>query len=302
MNNTFHDRRRFLQYAATSAGALALLTMQSSPVFGAMLHSNKQYTVQEIIDIILKAGNLPKFEHTLDTIKSGSADMVVTGIVTTMFATITVIEEAVKLNANFIIAHEPTFYNHTDNKDWVKDNTVEKQKEALLNKHKITVWRFHDYIHSFTPDGIYYGVVKKAGWLSYYKPKEDTLTIPTLTLQQLAAHLKSTLNIAHVRVVGDLKQPCSKIAMIPGAAGGVAQVSLIEKVRPDVLIIGELSEWETAEYIRDGQLLGIKTALIVLGHAQSEEPGMEYLVEWLQPKLPGVSITHIASGSPFTWV
>jgi putative NIF3 family GTP cyclohydrolase 1 type 2 len=48
--------------------------------------------------------------------------------------------------------------------------------------------------------------------------------------------------------------------------------------------------------------MGSKTALIVLGHSVSEEPGMEYLVEWLQPKLSGLKITHVPSKSPFTWV
>ena len=86
--------------------------------------------------------------NTVDTLKAGNRDIPVTGIVTTMFATIDVINEAVKRNINFIIAHEPTFYNHTDDKDWVKDNSIVKQKQALLDKHSITVWRFHDYCHA----------------------------------------------------------------------------------------------------------------------------------------------------------
>jgi hypothetical protein len=68
------------------------------------------------------------------------------------------------------------------------------------------------------------------------------------------------------------------------------------------LIVGEVSEWETAEYIRDANLLGKKIALIVLGHSVSEEPGMEWMVDWLQPKLSDVKVTHVASGNPFTWV
>jgi len=105
-----------------------------------------------------------------------------------------------------------------------------------------------------------------------------------------------------MRVIGDMGQKCRQIGFIPGAAGGQMQVSLVEREKPDVLIVGELREWETAEYIRDGRLLGGKTALIVLGHAQSEEPGMEWLVEWLKPRIPGVPVTHVASGSPFIWV
>jgi putative NIF3 family GTP cyclohydrolase 1 type 2 len=126
--------------------------------------------------------------------------------------------------------------------------------------------------------------------------------LPSETLGELTAHLKTTLGIEHLRVIGDMNQPCERVVLIPGAADGQMQISIVEKENPDVLIVGELREWETAEYIRDGLALGRKTSLIVLGHSQSEEPGMEWLVEWLQPKIAGVHIMHIASGNPFGWV
>lgn len=262
----------------------------------------KAYTVQQIMDLILKEGNLRTIPDTVDTLKSGSPDQAVTGIVTTMFATVSVIEQAVKLKANFIIAHEPTFYNHRDDLEWVKDNDVVKKKQALLEKHKIAVWRFHDYCHSLKPDAIRYGVVKKAGWTQYYKNETAALTIPSTTLGDLVKHLKTKLGIQKLRVIGDLSQPCSKLAIMPGAAGGQRQVSVAVAEKPDVLIVGETPEWEGVEYARDGRLLGSRMALIVLGHAVSEEPGMEYFMEWLQPKISGVKVTHVASGDPFLWV
>jgi putative NIF3 family GTP cyclohydrolase 1 type 2 len=48
--------------------------------------------------------------------------------------------------------------------------------------------------------------------------------------------------------------------------------------------------------------MGEKRALIVLGHAVSEEPGMQWLVGWLQPKVPGINITHIPAQNPFTFM
>ncbi|MFI5188473.1 MAG: Nif3-like dinuclear metal center hexameric protein, partial [Chitinophagales bacterium] len=95
---------------------------------------------------------------------------------------------------------------------------------------------------------------------------------------------------------------CEKIALLPGAWGGQNQISLAEKEKPDLIIVGEVHEWETAEYIRDARSLGSKISLIVLGHSVSEEPGMEWMVEWLQPKLEGLKITHIASNNPFLFV
>ena len=69
-----------------------------------------------------------------------------------------------------------------------------------------------------------------------------------------------------------------------------------------MLIVGEVSEWETVEYVRDARLLGHPIALVVLGHAVSEEPGMEYFVDWLQLRLPAMKITHVPSGAPFRWM
>lgn len=295
-------RRKFIVNTLKSAGGLALLSLNPSLMSSSHFSFKKAYKVQEIIDIILKEGGLLKLEKTVDSIKFGDPSQSVTGIVTTMFPTVTVIEEAAKRKANFIIAHEPSFYNHLDDLDWVKDNAVLKQKQQLLEKHKMVIWRFHDYCHSLKPDAITYGVVKKANWLSYYKPEESIITIPTLSLEQLVKHLKKSLNISTVKVIGEPFQKCERLALLPGAWGGQNQVSFVEKEKPDVLIVGESPEWETVEYIRDSLLLGGKTSLIILGHAVSEEPGMEWLAEWLQPKIVDVKISHIPSGDPFGWL
>jgi putative NIF3 family GTP cyclohydrolase 1 type 2 len=289
------DRRQFIDGLAKSTIGLGLMSSE-------LLTPEAAMTVQHVIDLILKEGHLSPINDTVDTLKSGSGTQMVTGIVTTMFATVNVIEEAVKRKANFIIAHEPTFYNHRDNPDWVRNNQVVKGKQDLLEKHQIAVWRFHDYCHSLRPDAVSYGVAKKANWTAYYKTGSRILTIPSIGLGGLVKHLKTSLGIKQVRVIGELDQKCERIALLPGASGGVSHVTVVETEKPDVLIVGEVSEWETAEYIRDSRLLGHQTALIILGHSVSEEPGMEYFVDWLQPKIPGIKVTHIASGDPFKWL
>ena len=300
--NNMPGRRKFISDTLKITGGLTLLSFPAFSMAGNILSPNKEFTIREIMDIILKEIPGAPFQQTVDTLKSGTPDQKVTGIITTMFPTVNVIKKAINLNANFIIAHEPSFYNHTDDTNWVPGNSVLKQKLELLQKNNIAIWRFHDYWHRHRPDGVGYGVLKKAGWLKYYKAGESLVVIPPATLKNITQHLKSSLGIDHVRVIGDLSQQCSRIGLIPGAAGGQMQVSFVEKEKPDVLIVGEVHEWETAEYIRDAQSLGSKTALIVLGHAVSEEPGMEYLVEWLQPKLGGLKVTNIPSDSPFTWI
>lgn len=296
-----YQRRDFILNLMKVAGATALISLPGMNGVNAR-RSLKVYTVQDIIDIILKEIPGAPFSNTVDTLKSGNASQRVSGIVTTMFATVDVIKQAAEQNANFIIAHEPTFYNHTDDPNWVPNNKVVHSKQELIKKLGITVWRFHDYWHSHHPDGIFYGVLKQTGWHQYYKEGEMMINIPPTSLKNVAEHLKSSLGVTHIRVIGDLSLNCKSIGLMPGAAGGNAQISFVEKNNPDVMIVGETPEWETMEYYRDKVALGNKSALIVLGHSLSEEPGMEWLVHWLKPLVPGLNITHITSGSPSQWL
>ncbi|RFZ90860.1 hypothetical protein D0C36_18085 [Mucilaginibacter conchicola] len=293
------NRRKFI--AQTTTLAATMTAFKAMPGSAAVPY-NQSYTVQQVIDLIRKEGKITPAADTVDTIKAGDPNQTITGIVTTMFATVDVIKQAAKLNANFIIAHEPTFYNHADDKELVPDNPIVKEKLDLLNQHKITVWRFHDGLHAMSPDPVGVGFLQRTGWTKYYGKERYTINIPPLNVPQLVAHLKKSLGIAHLRVVGDLTQSCKRITVLPGASGAKKQMTNAIKDNADVLIVGEIAEWETAEFFHDNYLLGHKKTLIILGHAFSEEPGMEYLTTWLQPKLPGIKITHIASGEPFTWM
>jgi putative NIF3 family GTP cyclohydrolase 1 type 2 len=258
--------------------------------------------VQQVIDLVLKSIPGAPFAQTVDTLKAGSKDQLVTGIVTTMFATNEIIEKAVALNANFIIAHEPTFYNHTDDTSWLENDPVYLHKKALLQQYGMAVWRCHDYIHAHQPDGVLMGVLTALGWDGYYNPQKPYLAdIPPAGLQTIIDLVKKKLGIAHLRLIGDRQALCHRIMVLPGAAGGRRQIEAIRKEQPDLVLCGELNEWETSEYIRDLRHAGGKTSLLVLGHIVSEEPGLEWLLQWLQPQLPGTRITHIPSKDAFEW-
>lgn len=302
-HKTIH-RREFLSKALLVPGFVTISTVTShcntkpdQPIAAGTL------TVQNIIDLIIKDIPGAPFNTTVDTLKSGEASQVVTGIVTTMFATVDVIRKAIELKANFIIAHEPTFYNHLDDTDWLQNSDVFKYKMNLLKGNGIAVWRFHDYIHMLRPDGVLMGVLERLGWQSYYNSKNPGLIVmEEMSLGDIVALAREKLEIKQVRVIGSANHPCKRIGVIPGAAGGRSQVGFLKNEKPDVLIVGEVSEWETAEYVRDARAMGQHTALIVLGHSQSEEPGMEWMVPWLEPKVRGVKIRHVASNNPFVFL
>ena len=162
------------------------------------------------------------------------------------------------------------------------------------------VWRFHDYWHTHRPDGVQMGVLTKLGWQNYYNAENPRMVVlSAMTLADVMKHAKKSLGIRQVKFIGDPKQVCKRVALMPGAAGGRSQIQLLQAEKPDVLIVGEVAEWETAEYIRDAQAMKLPMSLIVLGHAESEEPGMEWLVSWLQPKVPDIKVTNVPSHYPF---
>lgn len=263
----------------------------------------KTWTVGEIMDLFIKESTGNPLPKTVDTLKAGSRDQPVTGIVTTMFATIPIIKEAIALGANFIIAHEPTFYNHEDKTDWLENDATYQAKRKLLADNKIAVWRNHDYIHAHKPDGVYNGLLEKLGWQSYVQPTTYWLAeLPAaMSLENLIAMLKSKLGVSRLRYIGDNQQPCKKVLLMPGAAGGDMQIKAIGEHNPDVALVGELREWETAEYIRDSRAAGKNVSLVVLGHTDSEDPGSAYMKNWLNKNMPEIKATHLHSGNPFSF-
>ena len=302
MNNNSvsnHSRREFIASVSSVLGAISFMPHAGSAGIDFKVPIEKM-TVKQVIDLILTTIPGAPFKETVDTIKSGDEGVEVKGIVTTMFATLDVIRQTAALGANFIIAHEPTFYNHRDETAWLDKDQVFQFKDDLLKKYGIVVWRFHDYWHTHRPDGVQMGVLTKLGWQNYYNAENPRIiAVPSTTLGEVIKHAKKSLGIRQVRFIGDPKQVCKRIALMPGAAGGRPQIQLLQAEKPDVLIVGEVAEWETAEYIRDAQAMKLPMSLIVLGHAESEEPGMEWLVPWLQPKVSDIKVTNVPSHYPF---
>ena len=292
-DSTQTARREFL----LKSGAMVAAGLLASPFSSFALAPAQSWTVGQIMDaFIAQVPNAP-FAQTVDTIKVGSRDTVVTGVVTTMFTTLEIIRKAIELKANLIIPHEPTFFSGQDETDYLQDDPVYRAKYDLMEKNGITLWRNHDYVHRMQDDGVRIGVVDELGWNDYYQAKSPVLNIPKTNLRDLINHIKTRMNVPAMRYVGDLSQACSKVLLLPGAVGGRRQIEGIMKEKPDVLVCGESNEWETPEYVRAANEMGIKLSMIEIGHSASEEGGSAFVKNWLNENMPGLPAFHIPSGN-----
>jgi len=260
-------------------------------------------TAREVIQRIQEHAGVPWQKETVDTFKAGDPDTKITGIAVTMMATFDVLQRAAASNANLIITHEPTFYNHLDDLKEIpqkENDPVLAEKLAFIKEHHLVVWRFHDHWHRRTPDGIEAGMTHALGWETFQdKQNQYLFTIPETTLDKLAANLKTRLELHTMRVVGDPQMKITRIALSPGAAGMQREIGALENPDIQLLITGESREWETVEYTADAVSEKKNKALIVLGHIPSEQAGMEECTRWLKTFVSEAPVNFVPAAQPF---
>lgn len=272
----------------------------------------KGFTVREVIDKILydMCGG-PKFDTTCDIITVGNPDSMVTGIVTTFMATFDVIQEAVRLGANFIITHEPTWFTGMDETEWCKNDSVYLAKRKYLEENHITVWRLHDHMHMGSEtDYIYKGLLAELGWEKYLQPDEKypwIYEIPQTTVGELAEFFKKKLDMNTIQIIGSPEMKVKRAGILVGGGSlgfGVESMPMevMERNQLDLLIVGDITEWTICAYINDAYQMGFNKAMLTLGHERSEEAGMKYLAPWLKERFEELPVTFVDAKEPFKYL
>ena len=267
-----------------------------------LVFSQKQApkTPAEVVNLIKSNVTSEWSDKTVDTFKAGNPDSKLTGIATCMFADMEVLKEAVKKNCNFIITHEPTFYNHLDNTSGLKNDAVFQEKMKYIEDNNLVIFRFHDHIHRTEPDGIYKGMVREMKLEKYAdNGSMSHFTIPQTTLKKFTKELQKKLDAENVRVIGNPEMKFTKVAFNAGAPGGQRHIKTLARPDVEVLIAGEAPEWETYLYANDAMQQKKNKAVIFLGHIKSEEAGMKYAAEWLDEFIDGVPIFFIENQPNF---
>ena len=256
-------------------------------------------TAQEIVSRIrqqLASQGVTWRAETVDTFKAGDPDTPVAGIATTGMATFAVLKRAAKANRNFVITHEPTFYNHLDQTTALAQDSTYEAKQRFIKENRLVVWRFHDHSHAIRPDPLVVGSARVLGWTSYASATEPRIyNLPATTLGALAADVARRLKGRAIRVAGDPAMKVTRVALGPGYGVPALTSSF------DVAVGGEASEsGGNAEYIADAAALGQPKGMILLGHMLSEDFGMREVADWLHGFLPEVPVEWISAGEPFS--
>lgn len=115
-----------------------------------------------------------------------------------------------------------------------------------------------------------------------------------LTLAELAAKVKATLQAARVATVGEVGRPIERVALACGAGGEFIKDAVRSKA--DVLVTGEA---RFHDYL-SAQAQGL--ALVLPGHYASERPGVEALAKRLQEQWPDLKVwASQRERDPLSW-
>ncbi len=256
---------------------------------------------------------------TRDKVLYGETDRECTGIVTTSYASVKVIEKAHELGANLIIAHEALLWNHGDHREWLEEsqNKTYLAKKKLMDDYGITVWRFHDYIHSGIPykdgyiDGIFYGLAKETGWDDAIINNADIsgavyLECEPTTPRQVAKLIREKWNLTGLKCIGNMDAQVTKIMVCGHVMEGGDSNSLIRKVDKEdinLLLPLELIDFTLTEYVKDSAELGYNRAILAPGHFNLEEPGMKYMEKWIHDAIKAdIPASFVQAGDMYTFL
>jgi putative NIF3 family GTP cyclohydrolase 1 type 2 len=286
---THLSRREFAALAVSAAAAPFALSQKAS---GAAI------TAQDVIDRIKMHIGVEWTTDSVDGIKIGEPSTVATGVVTTSMATLSVLQQAVKAGANVVITGQPTFYARTDAHNR-PDDPIFAAKNAFIARHNIVVFRLSEHWRLRQPDPFAHGMAVALAWTKYQSAADPRhFDLPAMTIESLSAGIKKRLQSrGGVRVVGDQRKTVRRVGLLAGTTPIQASLNMLPNV--DVILAGEVREWESVEYARDKVFSGEKKGLILVGRVVSEEPGMSICARWLKTFVPEVLVRHVSAGDPY---
>ena len=293
------SRREFVRLGARAAAVPFVLEGAAS---GAAAP-----TAQAIVDRIRQNVGVDWNPNSVDTFKAGDPLTAVTGIATTSLATIDVMQRAIRSGANLIITSGPTFYSRTDQPAHAGRRGAAPQspdpiftaKQKFITEQRLVVWRFSDHWRVRMPDPFAQGIADALRWAKYRVGADPRrIMVPAMTLEGLARDVKAKLNArGGIRVIGKPDTRVQQIALLPGTIAIQTTLAVLSEV--DVIVAGEIREWESSEYARDLVYSGRNKGLILVGRSLSEDAGMNVCARWLKTIVSDAPVRWIPAGDPY---
>lgn len=246
------------------------------------------------------------WESTCDHLHYGSPDTELTSAAVVFKVTLGNLSAAIDKGANLIITHEPLFpcydgFIAPDERDPVALTLHER-----LIQSGMAVFRLHDHAHIHSFDFIHMGFIERLGLPIQYANPPYRLGFTqyglarAYTMREIAELCARYIDMPHPRMAGNPDAPLTKVTLALGGVGNLAQHTL-SATDTELFITGETDELGSAFYANEAAALGMTKNLLVLGHCESEQYGMEYLARWLHEQLPSLETIFLPTAPTYQY-
>ncbi|HEY4084914.1 MAG TPA: Nif3-like dinuclear metal center hexameric protein [Bryobacteraceae bacterium] len=295
MGTPFLSRRDFALLAGTAVSATGLRAQAGS-------------SAAIVVDRILKelGGEAPA--NTADGFKAGDPNGAVSGIATTAMATVDVLRQAVKAKTNLVLSYEPVFFSRADRPATPggrgpggldPEDPVYKAKKKFIEDNGLIVYRFHDRWQARRQDDMVTALAEALGWKDHAVTGSNALfAIPAASAEQVVAGIRTRLKLnGGLRAVGDRSARVSRVLL---HAGSMTPATMWTRyTEADLIIAGEVREWENTHFAADLFTAGEKHGLVTIGRVVSEDPGMRLCSTWIKTIAKEFPVQHFDAGDAY---
>src|SRR4029077_2124881 len=151
---------------------------------------------------------------------------------------------------------------------------VVKAKRQFIETNGLVVFRLRDHWQASKEKEMVTGLGDALGWATRRGKSGDALyEIPPASTEATIGLIRSKLNLrGGLRVVGDRHATIRRVLLFPGSLTPATMWQRYSEV--DLIIAGEVREWENTHYAADMFTAGEKRALVTTGRVAAEGPGM----------------------------
>ncbi len=253
-------------------------------------------TAKELMEQLFQWSPCPEEKRKRDKVIFGNENMEVSKVAVCQIATPKVLKQAAEAGASLVITHEPTYHDF-----FQLDETdpVYRKKSELIQQLGMTIFRFHDSPHFTDIDKINAGFLNQLGWIGEFDGCNKFILQEAKSVDEIQKDMEEKLNLHHVRYAGAPNQMVKGISLCVGQWGEQHLFDQLHQPDIDLVICGEVCEWNLCEYVRDGAELGIEKGVFLLGHMGSERSGMDYVAQYINQHIDGVDALYIDCGEVF---
>lgn len=223
----------------------------------------------------------------------GHPAMDVNGAVVALDATEEVVNEAIRLGANLVIAHHPIVFSGL--KRFNGTNYVQRCVQTAI-KHDIAIYAIHTNLDNVLTDGVNTQIAKRLGLhnLTALRPfpgplQQEPLRGAGITgilnesmpAGQFLAFLKASMKASVIRHTQPLDRPVSRVAVCGGSGSFLLQDAIIQNA--DVFITADFKYHEFFD--ANGQIM-----IADIGHYESEQFTIDLIKELIIKKFSNFAL------------